>query len=155
MAVIEIVPARASHLRYLAANLRDADLQEIAAMTDASPLSALSFSYRRASVCMVALFDGKPEAIWGAGDLNILTGTGAPWFLCTDRAIENRRFFLRMSVDWRDQLSARYLVLKNMIDCRNKTAIRWLKWLGFKFSKPFEARGHEFMIFEMRSNDVR
>lgn len=153
--MIEIVPARASHLRYLAANLRQSDLDEIDALSGASALSALSFSYRRASICMVALIDGKPEAIWGAGSLNVLAGSGSPWMVCSDRATDDLRFFLRMSVDWRDQLLSRYSVLRNVVDCRNAKSIRWLKWLGFKFSAPFEARGHDVMIFEMRSKDVR
>lgn len=152
---IVIVPARASHLRYLAANLRQSDLDEIDAMSGRLPLAALSYSYRRASVCMVAIIDGKPEAIWGAGDLNILTGTGSPWMVCSDKATKDLRAFLKFSRHWCDQLSGRYLVLRNMVHCRNTNSIRWLKWLGFEFSKPFEVRGHEFMIFEMRSKNVR
>lgn len=155
MAVIEIVPARASHLRRIAAVMRQADLDEVQAATGRPVLAVLSASYRRSSMCMVALVDGQPEVIFGAGDLNILTGTGAPWLLGSDAVVTHRREFLRRSVHWRDQLLKRYAILKNVVDARNAVAIRWLRWLGFRFGDPFCHRGHEFMLFEMRAEDVR
>lgn len=154
MAVIEIVPARASHLRRIAAVMRQADLDEVEAGTGRPVLAVLSLSFRRSSLCMVALVDGQPEVIFGAGDLNVLTATGAPWLLGSDAVVIHRREFLRRSVHWRDQLLRRYAVLRNVVDCRNAVAIRWLRWLGFTFSDPFQHRGHDFMLFELRAGDV-
>lgn len=154
MVQIEIVPARASHLRRLAAVMRQADRNEILAASGRSPLSALAASYRRSSICMVALIDGQPEVIFGAGDLNILTATGSPWMLGSEAVVTHKVEFLRRSVYWRDQLLQRYAVLRNVVDCRNTVAVRWLRWLGFGFSEPFRHRGHDFMLFEMRSDHV-
>lgn len=154
MAKIEIVPARASHLRRLAAVMRQADRDEVMASSGRDPLSALAASYRRSTVCMVALVDGQPEVIFGAGDLNILTATGAPWLLGSNAVVTHKRDFLRLSVVWRDQLLQRYSVLRNVVDCRNSLSIRWLRWLGFGFSEPFRHRGHDFMLFELRADHV-
>ena len=154
MAVIEIVPARASHLRRIAAVMRQADIDEVRAATGRDVLPVLSVSFRRSSLCMVALVDGQPEVIFGAGDLSILTGLGAPWLLGSDAVVRHRVEFLRRSVHWRDQLLLRYSTLRNIVDCRNTVAIRWLRWLGFVFSDPFLHRGHEFMMFEMRAGNV-
>ncbi len=154
MAVVEIVPARPCHLRRLAEVMRQADKDEVAAATGKTPLAALSASFRRSTLCMVALIDGKPEVIFGAGDLSILTGTGAPWLLGSDAIFDHRREFLRQSVNWRAQLLQRYSVLRNVVDCRNAAAVRWLRWLGFRFSEPFIYRGHDFMAFELRAEDV-
>lgn len=154
MAVIEIVPARALHLRRIAAVMRQADQDEVMAITGKPVLVALSASFRRSSICMVALVDGQPEVIFGVGDLNILTATGAPWLLGSEVVVTHRSEFLRRSVHWRDQLLKRYSVLKNVVDARNTVAIRWLRWLGFGFSEPFPHRGHDLMLFEMRAGDV-
>lgn len=151
MVQIEVVPARASHLRRLAAVMRQADRDEVFAASGRSPLSALSLSFRKSTICMVALFDGQPEVIFGAGDLSILTRLGAPWMLGSDAIERHRVEFLRGSVHWRGQLLRRYDVLRNIVDCRNKTAIRWLRWLGFQFGEPFDHRGYRFMMFEMRA----
>lgn len=154
MAVIEIVPARPSHVRRIAAVMRQADRDEVEAATGKDVLPVLAASFRRSSICMVALVDGKPEVMFGAGDLSILTGLGAPWLLGSDAIERHRREFLRMSVYWRSQLLERYSTLRNMVDCRNTVAIRWLRWLGFGFSEPFKHRGHDFMMFELRADHV-
>jgi hypothetical protein len=134
--------------------MRQADRDEVFASSGRSPLWCLVQSYRRSSICMVALVDGQPEVIFGAGDINILTATGAPWLLGSDAVVKYRVEFLRQSVHWREQLLRRYAVLRNVVDCRNKVAVRWLRWLGFSFSEPFEYRGHEFMMFEMGARGV-
>lgn len=153
MADIQIVPSRASHLRRLAAVMRQADKDEVMAASGRSPLWCLMQSYRKSAICMTVLIDGEPEMIFGAGDLSVLTGLGAPWLLASDRAVSCRAEFLRGSIRWRDQLLQRYSVLRNIVDCRNKAAIRWLRWLGFRFSEPFRHRDHDFMMFELRAGE--
>lgn len=134
--------------------MRQADRDEVIAATGRDVLPVLFSSYRKSTICMVALIDGKPEVIFGAGDLSILTGLGAPWLLGSDAIERHRVEFLRQSVHWRDQLLRRYSMLRNIVDCRNRVAIRWLRWLGFEFSEPFDHRGYRFMMFEMRARDV-
>ena len=151
---IQIVPARASHIRSIAARMRPADRDEIAAMSGKTPLQALSYSYRKSSVAYTALIDGVPEVMFGVGDINVLTGTGAPWLLGTDAVDRHYVAFLRGSVHWRNQLLGRYAVLKNIVDVRNRVSMRWLRWLGFTFSDPIQHRGHEFCMFELRAGDV-
>ena len=149
MAVIEVIPARASHLRRIAAVMRQADRDEIRAASGRSPLSALSCSFRKSRHAWVVLIDGQPEVIFGVGDLNILAGVGAPWLLGSDTIWQNRREFMRGSRQVLDQMLGMYSTLRNVVDCRNSASIRWLGWLGFRFSQPFDLRGHPFMLFEM------
>lgn len=152
MAVVEIIPARASHVRVIAARMRQADRDEVAASSGRSPLAALSYSFRRSAICMTGLIDGRPEVMFGVADLNILAGVGSPWLLGTDAVEENAVAFLRGSVEWRGQLLQRYQVLRNFVDVRNVASVRWLGWLGFQFYDPVMIRGHEFRLFEMRSD---
>ena len=150
--MIEIVPARASHLRRLAQVMRQADRDEIAARSGRTPLGALMGSYRASSQCWVVLIDGKPEVIFGVGTLNVLAGVGSPWLLGSDAVWAHRKEFLRGSRWWLRQLFGRYSVLRNVVDCRNEASIRWLGWLGFRFSQPFDHRGRPFMLFEVRAD---
>ncbi len=151
-AKVEIVPARASHVWTIARRMRQADRDEIAAISGRSPYAALKRSYEQSSVAYTALFDGRPEVMWGAGDLNLLTGLGCVWLLATDAVEGDQMAFLRKSVRLRDQLLQRYSVLRNVVDVRNMASIRWLRWLGATFSEPFEVRGNAFVMFEMRGS---
>jgi hypothetical protein len=148
-AEITITPARPSHIRTIADRMRTADRDEVFAASGRSPLSALTFSYRHSSLAWTALFDGRPEVMWGVGDINILTGIGAPWLLGTDAVEENFRGFLRISRDWPAQLLNRYGLLRNFVDARNTVSLRWLEWLGFRLFEPVEINGHPFRLFEM------
>ncbi|QND53460.1 DUF2833 domain-containing protein [Phyllobacterium sp. 628] len=151
---IQIVPARASHVRTVARRMRKADRDEVSAASGRLPADALIYSLRKSSVAWTALIDGVPELMFGVGDLNVLAGVGAPWLLGTDAVEKNYVAFLRGSVDWRDQLLRRYPVMRNFVDVRNQASIRWLRWLGFKLFDPVELRGHEFCLFELRSDNV-
>lgn len=148
-AEIAIVPARPGHIGEIARRMRRADREEVFAASGRSPISALSFSYRHSSLTWTALFDGRPEVMWGVGDINILTGIGAPWLLGTDAVEENFRAFLRISRDWPAQLLSRYRLLRNVVDARNAVSLRWLEWLGFRLFEPVEINGHPFRLFEM------
>lgn len=155
MIKIDIVPARAAHIRSVARRMRQADRDEVAAASGKSPSEALIYSLRKSSQAWTCLIDGRPEMMFGVGDLNVLAGIGAPWLLGTDAIERHYLAFLRGSVGWRDQLLRRYPVMRNFVDDRNKVSMRWLRWLGFKLSDPVVVGGHAFRIFELRSSDVR
>ncbi|MGJ5032266.1 phage protein Gp13 family protein [Bradyrhizobium sp. HKCCYLS2038] len=135
--------------------MRQADRDEVMAASGKSPAAAVAFSLRRSAAAWTALIDGRPEVMFGVADLNILAGIGAPWLLGTDAVERHNRQFLRRSVRWRDQLLQRYSVLRNFVDDRNTTSVRWLRWLGFRFSEPVMFNGQAFRAFELRSEDVR
>lgn len=153
-AEIAIIEARPSHIRTIASRMRAADREEVFAASGRCPLSALCFSYRHSSLAWTALFDGRPEVMWGVGDINILTGIGAPWLLGTDAVEKNFRGFLKISRNWPAQLLSRYAVIRNLVDARNTVSLRWLEWLGFRLFEPMEINGHPFRLFEMGTADV-
>lgn len=151
---IEIIRAKACHIRPIADRMRKADRDEVFAASGRSPTAALTYSFRKSSHCWTALFDGRPEIMWGIGDINILAGVGAPWLLGTDAVEHNFRAFLRISSGWPAQLLQRYSVLRNFVDVRNEVSVRWLEWLGFRLLEPIEFRGYQFRLFEMEAADV-
>lgn len=151
---IEIVPAKPSHIRTIASRMREADRDSALAGSGRSPIAALTFSYRKSACCWTAILDGRPELMWGVGEISASAGVGAPWLLGTDAVEENFRAFLRASYEWPSQLLRQYPVLRNFVDARNTVSVRWLEWLGFRLLDPVEFRGHQFRIFEMRASDV-
>jgi hypothetical protein len=151
-AEIEVVPARAAHIRSVARRMRQADRDEVFAASGRSPARALAFSLRKSTAAWTGMVDGRPEVMFGVGDINVLASVGAPWLLGTDAVERNRVAFLRISVEWRAQLLRRYSTLRNVVDERNHVSIRWLRWLGFTLSEPMEVNGFTFRLFEMRAD---
>jgi hypothetical protein len=152
MPLVEIVPATADHVASIADRMRAADVAEVLASSGKSPHEALSFSLDGSSMAWTALVDGQPEVMFGAADLNVLTGMGAPWLLGTEAVERHYRLFLRQSLSWREQLSGRYSVLRNFVDDRNEVSKRWLAWMGFTLFDPVPVgvNGEMFRMFEMR-----
>lgn len=146
---IKIIPARRAHIGTIAKRMRKADRDEVAAASRLSPRKALEYSLERSAHAWTAVVNGRPEVMFGVGDLNILAGVGSPWLLGTDAVEVHARDFLRVSRELMPQLLARYQVLRNFVDARNAVSIRWLEWLGFRLLDPVEIGGHEFRLFEI------
>ncbi len=150
---LEIIPAHADHIPDIAARMRAADVAEVMASSGSTPEDALSYSLAHSSMAWTVCVDGRPEIMFGAADLNILTATGAPWMLGTDAIFDiSCGLFRRQSLHWKTQLLTRYAVLTNYVDDRNTASKRWLTWMGFVFSEPIPAgvNGEMFRAFELR-----
>lgn len=146
---IQIVPARGKHCRSIARRMRAADVAECKAMAGLSPFVGLRLSMKR-SRAFTALYDGRPEAMFGTSDLNVLAGIGSVWLLGTDTVECHPREFLRLSAEWRPKLFERYSVLRNAVSESNAASLRWLKWLGADFLRRIEVGGQTFVLFELR-----
>lgn len=151
---IRIVKASAAHIPSIARRMRQADRDEVYAYRALTPTGALISSLGQSASAWTAVVDGRPEVMFGVCDLNILTGSGVPWLLGTNAVDRHYVPFLRRSIEWRNQLLARYSTLRNFVDDRNVVSKRWLKWMGFTLHDPVMVNGHPFRLFEMRSSDV-
>lgn len=149
---LEIVPAAMDHVAPIAARMRDADRIEVLASSGSTPHEVLMFSLSKSEMAWTAILDGRPEVMFGAADLNVLTRTGAPWLLGTNAVELHYRMFLRQSLSWREQLLKRYDTLRNFVDDRNEVSKRWLTWMGFTLfdPAPVGVNGEMFRMFEMR-----
>lgn len=148
---IKIIPAKLAHVATIARRMRNADRDEVFAVAGLTPGAALRRSLKLSDHAWTVTVNGRPEIMFGVGTINVLTGAGAPWLLGTDAVDRHFVTFARQSVDLCAQLSARYPVLRNVVDARNVTSIRWLGWLGFIFSDPISINGHDFRVFEKRA----
>jgi hypothetical protein len=151
---IRFIPARAAHVRTIARRMREADRLEVWAASRMTPAEALIYSLRKSSYAWTATVNGRPEIMFGVGDLNVLAGVAAPWLLGTDAVETHYIAFLRLSVEFRAQLLQRYAVLRNFVHDGNRASVRWLRWLGFTLSDPVNVGDHAFRMFELRAGDV-
>lgn len=145
---------QAGDIAYLAAHLREADLQELAASRGANvhPSDAISRAVLLSSHCWVAA-GANPIAIFGIAPVSLLERIGSPWLLATDEAFEHPRALVTQGRRYIDQMRRSYSRLFNYVDARNDKSIRWLRRLGFVMqpAEPYGVEGEPFHRFEMRT----
>lgn len=129
-------------VRYLAANLRPADLAELQASVSLPPEEALMAGLGGDACLTWFSPEGTPVVIGGVVPTDDPL-TGGIWLMATPE-IERLRFtFLRNVGAYVDALHALYPNLYNCVDARNTLHIRWLRWMGFSFLRRIEQYGVE------------
>ena len=135
-------PTQPTDASWLAPRLRTADRNEIDALAGIDHLEALQMA-ADASVIPFTIVDTQdhPIAMMGCTrDVNI-PWVGYIWLLGSNRIVDIRNTFLRQSRMWIPALGQPFKVLANVVDERNKTHIKWLRWIGFTFVKRHEHMG--------------
>lgn len=141
---------------YVAANMREADREEIyAACGSRDAREALIQSVILSSECYasVARNDEKPVDIFGVVPVSLLEGRGRPWMLGTDRVSEFPSTLVKDARRYVRRMLAVYSHLENHVDARNTASVRWLARLGFTIhpATPFGPFGMPFHRFEKRA----
>lgn len=153
---VELVPATPEHVGAIAANARQADIDELHAATNETPETCLLRGLRVSAQPRTGIVDGEVVCMFGVTPVSILGGVGTPWMVGT-RAMERltvQKALLRESraafAAMRDQFPT---ALYNLVDARNGAAIRWLRWLGFEFGPvyPMGADQLPFHLFYWRN----
>lgn len=141
--------AEESDIEYLAANLRQGDINEIKASNGLAPKEALKFGILNSQFCSVAIHDGTPCAIFGL----VRTGEkeGCIWMLGTDYLDKIKVCFSRTSKWMIKIFLGNYPMLYNYVHVENSKAIELLTWLGAKFEieAPYGAEGRMFHKFSI------
>ena len=128
--MIEIVPARPTHIGPIAVRMRDIDRLECLVFGH-TPKEALRNGLMSASMAWTALVDGRPEAIFGVSTTSLLEGTGRPWMLMTNEAVKHAVPLLRLGRIYTEAIQRHYVLLHNWVHSDNAASIRWLSRLGF------------------------
>ena len=149
MTKYEIVEATEAHLEEAAANLRQADRDELWASFHLTPLEAIKTA--QSETTFASLADGKVLCIYGTWRPAATSLKGVPWMLSTNELPKHYRYFARGSKGYINYLKEHFLRLENYVDARNKLAVRWLGWLGFTVEPPtlFGAEQLPFHRFHM------
>lgn len=136
MAEYRVVEAEEKHLRYVAANMRQPDVDEVWAVAHLTPLAALVRSALVSREPMAVLVDGCPVCIFGVSRLSPFSDVGHPWMLATPEVEQHATALLRGSVAYVRWMREVFPRLDNYVDARNEKAIGWVRWLGFEVDPP-------------------
>ena len=144
----EIVATTEEHVEELSHSMRPEDVAECWAAQHLSPREALRVSMMYTNSPKTGLVDGRVMAIWGVGKVTQLVEVGIPWMLTSVLVEEHFRAFLRYSKGLLDEMKeeSAVMVFDNVVDKRNLSSIRWLRWLGFTIHDP-TPYGPDNMLF--------
>jgi hypothetical protein len=130
---------RAGDVEAIAANLRNADIEEIhgssghrdclAVMRQGAELSTLLWTIE---------VDGEPAGLFGvspAGDI------GVPWMLGTPALERAPKQLTKLGRAYVHLMSDKYATLLNYVDARSLKSVYWLACLGFTVQKETEPYG--------------
>ena len=155
MTAVTVARVTAGHIAHVAANMREADVIEVLALSGRTPMQALEHSIAASDIAYSATLNGVPSCIFGCGSADLLSGVGVPWLLGTSDIDRHYVRFLRGSIYWVDRMKLNYRRLVNRVDDRNEVSKRWLAWLGFSFS-PLRVSGNgtPYRVFMMDGGHV-
>ena len=130
---ISVRPAKLNDCNTLGPRLRQADKEELKLSCGHGPETALTMSMIASEKPYVAVDEWDvPFAMFGVVDA-IDKGVGIPWMLGSSGIYRHAREFTNECKHWLETVSKGHDVLVNYVHAENHKAIRWLKWLGFKF----------------------
>lgn len=134
---VEHVPATMAHVDAIAANPRQADVDEMWASNRVSVREAMMVGMKR-SRAMVAEVDGVAVCMFGITPHNLMLGQGVPWLVgsAAMESLSASRELLRRSRAFMADAKRDYQLLFNAVDDRNEASKRWLAWLGFTLLAP-------------------
>ncbi len=134
---------------HVADNLRAQDIQEIKATNgEADPREFVLRCLRASRKTWAGRVDGKAVCLISLHTPGLLSGYSHPWFCGTEQLREHKQAFLRRCKAFAAELHADGGTLINWVDVRNRKAILWLGWMGFKVDVSTEvlypATGQKF-----------
>ena len=135
-------PSKKEDCYNLSKTLRQGDVQEIFASSGSNPAQALVRAYLCSQKhCYSLMLDGEVVGMFGVNEINRNVGT--PWLMGSDDLTKYKIEFYRLSKEYLSTFMDEYNVLFNYVDKRNWQSIRWLKGLGFQFTKLVSEYGYE------------
>ena len=151
--MIGIRAIKETDAKIVADSMRQAERDEIEAATGNSPIVALTSSIG-ASVEAYAVFrlsDDEPIALFGV--VPLAGTTGQIWMLTSDEIASVERSFAKQSRKAISNLLTRYDRLFNLVDCRHRVSIAWIKFCRGEFHGKFDLNGYPFELFSFSKGD--
>lgn len=118
----------------LAANMRQADIDELQVVCGLSPDQAVIESVKASDPELLRAYLADDQLVCIAGCSPTDEHHARPWLLATDLLDGYYYRLQRESLGLLDLMRAKYAYLSNVVDARNTMTIEWLKSLGFTVS---------------------
>lgn len=140
----------------IAANLRDADKEEMLALghNPGDELGLLLHGLNSPDGALVVCGDDNVPFIIAGTVPTEDPKVGIVWALGTDGVYSNYRYFLKNTRGWADMFNSRYEVICNIVHSKNELHIRWLQWSGFELMNDHEVNGNKFISFRRVRQNV-
>ena len=153
---VEVREVLSSDLKYLSNNLRDADVLEIRASMNLSPIDGLDKCVNDSDECWVATIDSIPACIFGLSSEKITNESKDPqdvyaglvWAMGTDSLFKYPKTLTRTSRKVIGRWLEDHDVLYNYIWSKNNLHKTWLKSLGFTFLEDCRVVNEFNEVFE-------
>lgn len=156
MARVDILPATLAHVQALLPDILAEDRAEWWASSLSDPKEALPLALKRSEIARAGFIDGQIAALYGVVRAGFLTSHGIPWLIAGRHALNHPASFLRATGRAAPEIVQGFDYLENYVDARNRRAVRWLSWLGFKIDppRPWGALGLDFHRFHIERPHV-
>lgn len=155
MARIRIGPAHPDMAPFVAAALRPSDRRECEAIVGGPDIEpSIRESIERSSWAFAAVEARGILALWGVAPVTVIGRSSAPWALFTVLAADHRVAIARESRRWVNIMRDEFPEMVNAVDARNRSALRWIQWLGFDIEDavPIGAARVPFHPFRMTTH---
>lgn len=137
--MVKFVKSNRKLIERVAADMRQADIDEVWASHRHAPLESLTGAVSSSDYHAIVTFEGEPIAALGLRVGSYLSGEGVPWLLSTNAALKHKREFLTNTESVVSSMLDITPRLVNYVHADNKLSIRWLKWIGFTIDDPIES----------------
>lgn len=150
--MIVLKRARPEHIAYVYEHLRPVDRTESALLHGRElTMDEMLLNAGRRTVILVALADGQPIALFGAGGYVLGYDGCVVWFLGTKAMARHGKDFLRLARRLLPFWIRRWGRLYNVVWAENETAVNTLRALGAHFVYDFVVdTGAAFRLFEFK-----
>lgn len=132
-------------------NLRESTVKELWAVHHFTPEQSLRYSLKNSVFAFSVICGDDVVAMGGVLTPEDLLSNVAPiWFLTSKTLDKIELSFLRQCRKFVKMMLDIYPTVYNWVDCRNKPAIKWLKWIGASFGEtaPFGMDNIMFQYFQ-------
>jgi hypothetical protein len=142
---------REGDVEFIAANLRNADVEEIhGSAGHRDCLAVMRTGAETSDLLWTIEVDGEPAGLFG---VTPATGFGVPWMLGTPALERAPKQLTKLGRAYVRLMSQKYATLLNYVDARSLKSVYWLARLGFtvqKETEPYGAFGLPFHRFGMQ-----
>ena len=140
----------------MSTRLRPCDEREVFAASGMKGPEAVSRGVAASEEAWIVEHEGEAFCVFGVVRLN--DTIGIPWLLATKTVYKDecKNFLLLRTKEWVARIMGDYKVLLNYVDARNKQAIRWLEWAGFRLERPrpYGFKRLPFHKFTLKRSDL-
>ena len=130
-------------------NLRESDKLFVSRFTDKTVSAGIINSYMNSLDCACLREGNEPLVIFGIRYGNGLLDSKVSWMVATDKIYKQRLKIAKLSRKVIDILKNKHGSFVGYVDAKDKTSVKWHKWLGYKQKGKYDHNGNSFYLFSL------